>query len=571
MTVLPYFPGLQEDELLYGAVARYHREAAWSGWSATLEVLFGRRHVAASYDLPGHVGALAERLRPGHVPTLDALADGATLLAYLTAATDPDRREAARRAVVSGGGASHLSLGLASSPVPRLRRLRFCPECRDEAVRQEGVQWWRRRHQLPGSLICVHHRNPLLESVVDLAGLRRHEFLAADRRSCPSVAVRPFPGDTVAAPLLLAIATAEAEVLDTGLLPRQGRDVREGLASAGLFRSGGRVDQRALMERIVRHYAPAARWLPCALSAPALASWVPTLTRGARGARHPLFHVVLSVFLDAQEPRRDAASLPFGSGPWPCLNPLPVHEVAPARVALSTRTSRGRLHGRFSCSCGYVYSRGLSNADTTTPPRYVAFGPTLEPELRRLVDAGVSLRAVARALGIDPSTVILEARRAGVKVPWDNARRRARRRRGRARRTPQARRGEWSRGDARRDWAALDVETLARFTRARSVLLAATPPSRVTVSALERQAKVRVGWLRPRRPRLPLTTAMVDRAVESTAAFKARRATFAISTAEAAPVAWRIMRAAGLTGADLPMIEALIAAGVPIVALSGSA
>jgi hypothetical protein len=50
---------------------------------------------------------------------------------------------------------------------------------------------------------------------------------------------------------------------------------------------------------------------------------------------------------------------PFGSGPWPCLNPAAPHykEEVITDLKLSNRSKPTNPLGIFKCNCGYTYTR----------------------------------------------------------------------------------------------------------------------------------------------------------------------------------------------------------------------
>jgi hypothetical protein len=327
------------------------------------------------------------------------------------------------------------------------------------------------------------------------------------------------------------------------------------LASVGLMRSTRRVNQASACDRVNAFLAPALPYLPEALSPAEVARWLPPLLRRPRKAAHPLFHAVLQSFIASQPEQHGKVTQPFGAGPWTCRNPLADHHGKPVVDKLSTYRSKGATVGRFQCSCGYIYTQGLSPEGVLSPIRYVDFGPMLEPRIRALVEAGASLRSTARELGLDPKTVVAEARRLGVEVPWMSS---VGERRAPAFLKPLVSRATRTRRAiqpaARRDWNSIDDATLARLRDAAASIMAATPPERVTIASLDRLLGKR-GWLRRNRQRLPRAMEFVRGAVESTASYRRRRAIHVIRASSETPVPWQIMRAAGLTGRDLPMIR----------------
>jgi len=77
--------------------------------------------------------------------------------------------------------------------------------------------------------------------------------------------------------------------------------------------------------------------------------------------------------------------------------------------------------GTFKCSCGFVYSR--SGPDMTEDARHKigrikAFGSIWEARLKELVEENLTMREVARLLGVDPNTVKKYARKLGLATYW---------------------------------------------------------------------------------------------------------------------------------------------------------
>lgn len=216
---------------------------------------------------------------------------------------------------------------------------------------------------------------------------------------------------------------------------------------------------------------------------------------------------------------------PFGAGPWPCINPLANHRLRTPIKTLTQHRNRGNRVGVFSCTCGYVYTRCLdSQTGALGLPRFLHYGPLLEPALRQLVMAGTGLREIGRSLRLDPKTVVRLASELGVAVSW-----KPRPFDERPRALPKvvaqsamplqhaspavsATRSRSSR--TRRDWPEIDRAWAAKLSTWVGTVRAETPPVRITVAELERRANRR-GWLLKRRHRLPKTMAFLDQAVET--------------------------------------------------------
>lgn len=533
--MLPYFPAPFPDELLYSVIARYHRHVCSPGPKATLEDLFGNRSVRASADLQGHLGALADRLPQGIDLDAERIARRHTLLPYYTAFQPPGVAAAEMAAMVSGTtDGLHLRLGIATSTVQTITVLRFCPSCHAEAVAVRGERCWRRAHQLPGVLVCPDHGVPLLHSTVDPRTAGQHAFVAAIDENCRATEPPPWATDPIRMALLGRIAWASARLLEA---PYPGRTiaetqaaVRASIAAAGLARPSGRPDGRRLEALRATVLAPLRDLLPEASSD----DWLLVLIRRHRSAVHPLHHVLLGVLLEA-------------AGPGDRRPPGPVRR------------------------------------------RFLADEPAFAARLTALVAEGGGLRATARALGVDPRTVLLHAARLGLAVPWKmlprepvqrdhmdgNAIRErwlcmlaeepgigvtALRRRLAAEYMWLYRHDrDWLRDHQpapaprdvpgpRVDWVAVDSRLAADITAAAAELKAVDPPVRVTLATLERAVN-KPRWISSRKRRLPRTMAAIEAVSESVEAFRMRRLAWAEATlgAEDRDIArWRIQRLAGL-------------------------
>ncbi|MBI5922893.1 MAG: TniQ family protein [Betaproteobacteria bacterium] len=82
--MLAYFPAPYRDELLYSVLARYCRHVGSPATKQALLALFGNGRVIASFDLPGHLDALAERIPAKCGLSVDRMIDELTLYPYFS-------------------------------------------------------------------------------------------------------------------------------------------------------------------------------------------------------------------------------------------------------------------------------------------------------------------------------------------------------------------------------------------------------------------------------------------------------------------------------------------------------
>jgi hypothetical protein len=598
--MLSYFPQFYPDELLYSALARYHRHVASASPKRTAEELFGRPTVIAAADLQGGLGALCERIPPLRGLTPEVLAREYTLYPYYTAFEPASLAEDVLRSLVHGTSEGvHLRLGIAASTVSPPAHLRYCLVCRAEMLKSCGELYWRRDHQLAGVLVCPEHGSPLADSIVRLDMANRHEFLAAHEANCSAAACVPsWASDPRAVELLRQIAISSAALL---IAPRLSGNLAEEYrraASERGFGKGGRIAQGRLAKAYAATMGPVTSLLLGA-DPNCGSDWLAAMTRKHRKAFHPLRHILFRLFLEKQELQRRPS--PFGKGPWPCLNPLAGHYGRRVINQTQVHHDRGRAIGRFACACGYVYALAEGEG---SKPRILKLGALFEELLRRQAADGAGLRATARALGVDvdPHTVRLHAARLGLDVPWKAPKPR----KANSACDQDAIRGRWlaaqvqqpnlprkrlasllaaehawlyrndrewldvnspprrgsSPSNKRPDWLAIDGSLAADLREAAYWLKGEKPPQRVTLAALERRLG-RPGWIGKRKGKLQRTVAALKQAVETLDGFRLRRVSWAVSELERLGLptqAWRARRLAGLPVKVSNSVEAALLA-----------
>ncbi len=113
--------------------------------------------------------------------------------------------------------------------------------------------------------------------------------------------------------------------------------------------------------------------------------------------------------------------LPFGSGPWPCLNSANEHLgqrlITSVELSMTTRRHRRVPLGTFRCACGFAYSRigsDRSELDHYHIDNYVSFGNEWDNRVRDLFNAGEPVSSIAASLDIDKKTLASQLVRLGL-------------------------------------------------------------------------------------------------------------------------------------------------------------
>lgn len=130
------------------------------------------------------------------------------------------------------------------------------------------------------------------------------------------------------------------------------------------------------------------------------------LTNYLRSSVHPFRHLLLLYFFDQDidsflEIKEDDG--PFGRGPWPCLNKAAKHykDLVISEVEINTRDKV--LIGKFSCSCGFEYTRvgpDKSEDDKWSKSRITAYGKVWGEKFEKLVSLNVSREKIALELDV---------------------------------------------------------------------------------------------------------------------------------------------------------------------------
>ena len=190
----------------------------------------------------------------------------------------------------------------------------------------------------------------------------------------------------------------------------------------------GRVENNALLSRFNGTFShELLSLLHCEIDERVQENWLLRLVRASGHAQHTLHHLLLIHCLGHSAETFFSISSdwrPFGVVPWPCLNPECRHyqqlHIMECQVKHSQYV-KGKPIGTFSCTCGFTYTR--TGPDTSTDDLFrlskvKSFGHVWENRLRALwEDETVSLRGIAKQLGVDPLTVKRHATRIGLTFP----------------------------------------------------------------------------------------------------------------------------------------------------------
>jgi hypothetical protein len=548
--LLAYFPKLYEDELLYSGIARYHKHSGNRTQKQTIKDLFGDRLVCATVDLPSHLEQLSRRIRSGY--TTEQLIENHTLFPYYTYFMHPKRREEVKTLMAMGAteGVVHTSLGLIASHVKTPDYLRYCPVCLEEE-RARKEPYWHRSHQLPGVVFCPIHKKLLNQSNI-LFSTRDHKFAFV-----PLTEFEPGKTQTITIKSdwidhLLFITEQSARLL-TGKTGKVLPNYRGNLIEKHYLTVGGKVRFDRLIDDVHAFYGEdLLQFLNCGINPGGYDTWLHKLIRGEDGVNQPLRHLLLLRYFGHQVgvTFHESKYIPFGNGPWPCLNKAADHYRSNVvEKCVITRCSKTKLPvGTFYCVCGFVYSR--RGPDKIAEDRYRIgrikdFGAVWQEKLIELNRGGLSLRAKAALQGVDPTTVkkqSLTFSKEKASVTHKNTIV--------ADRT--VRHSGTKSKSQRVNWKLRDELILVEANEAVRKLRKSDKPHRITLSSISRHMPtygLSLKILKQDVVKLPKTRKFLQSALESTTEFQIRRLEWAaikLREEEYKIMDWKLLRLAGL-------------------------
>ena len=432
--MIRFLPTPYPDELLWSVFARAARRLRAPSHAATAKILTGSRNAIAVVDLPTGLEKLCAQLGAEHGKLdADQLIARHTLLpiyAPFLSESSLDQIRADMRGD-ERGAAIHCETGIMASRVQMPTHLRLCPVCHEQDIHLYGESYWRRTHQVAGVEVCPHHAVFLECTSVTYTGRKaRHAYFPMRFRD-PSLPIRHLDPKNSEHSLLLRLAEDFYWLLDRNHLWAQKRKLKqtylEHLAERGLAVHGGRLRLNAIHKEFYNRYSiDSLKLLQCGPSLDGRLRWILRLLRSRQATQAPIHHLVLIHFLG-----KDAANLfygmnnfgIFGTPSWPCLNPVCLqygHEIiAYHEIGYD---EKGVPIGTFRCSdCGYTYvRRGPDRAKLASKrPAWIKdYGACWEDALRSCwSNQRISLRAMARKLGVDPLTAKRAAARLNLPFP----------------------------------------------------------------------------------------------------------------------------------------------------------
>ncbi|CAM3068602.1 TnsD family Tn7-like transposition protein [Paenibacillus sediminis] len=405
------------DEILVSIIARYKFQNHTS-MKQMVRKVYDLKHKKTSLDLPTNIRSILDVL-----PSTDEeILLNNTLFPLYKSFLSSSQVIAIRDQMLNGpGGAVHSKAGLLASVVKLNDSLRLCPSCLVEDFHNHGEAYWHREHQLPGHLYCRIHKCRLLTQCW-ICNESLSSNCSKEISICPTFCKygHDLTSQIIACnnEMTLKVTEGITDLFNAALGDRIPIDLRDKyllrLTQMNLCTVKGRIKQQEVCSKFISLFSKDVLKDLGVRVPTGPNNWLATILRKPRHSFHPLLHVLVIEFLwGGISAISHNHLLPFGIGPWPCLNKIADHyKKDTIKTVMITRCSKTKkVVGSFKCDvCGFQYSRRGPNhsaEDTYSYGRIKDFGHYWKEKADELLKKGGSIRSISRVLKVDSATVNL--------------------------------------------------------------------------------------------------------------------------------------------------------------------
>ena len=167
--MLSYFPEMYPDEILYSAIARYHKYSGNPHICHTINDLFRNKSDSSSVILPAHLKYFSEQEEFFGVSFEDLLYQRTLFPFYALFQSDQFIQNVIRWTKEESGETEFDKYGIWRKSAKTPAHLRYCPVCLKEDSNKYGETYWHRQHQIFGVSVCSTHKTVLLDSNIPYA------------------------------------------------------------------------------------------------------------------------------------------------------------------------------------------------------------------------------------------------------------------------------------------------------------------------------------------------------------------------------------------------------------------
>lgn len=414
INLLPFFTDPYPDELIYSAISRFHFYSGNTSFVETLEELFQSRSLVPSIEFGSHFSTLVQNLGSNY--SVESLLAQNTIYPYFAPFITIERQKKLFEDVSTNGQGIHGRLGISGGKISRKQGLFYCSKCANNDINIFGEPYVHREHQLQGIDYCPHHELTLKMYPVDYREFSRNGYIRFDRRQMDLSELQEIESCEFKE-VQVKLAKMAYRLLQIPInqfsIEKVFKKYRTLLRENNWLMTNTRLKREELFKAFISKF-PQGFLEKCESLATINGQnqWLQImLTNYLRSSVHPFRHLLLLYFFDQDidsflEIKEDDG--PFGRGPWPCLNKAAKHykDLVISEVEINTRDKV--LIGKFSCSCGFEYTRvgpDKSEDDKWSKSRITAYGKVWEEKFEKLVSLNVSREKIALELDVSLKTI----------------------------------------------------------------------------------------------------------------------------------------------------------------------
>lgn len=323
----------------------------------------------------------------------------------------------------------HSTSGITASNISRKEFFMHCEKCCKDDIEKYGETFWHRTHQLPGVFICYKHDIPLFSTNVSTKSPNQHEYINASYESVIRDGIKININEKDV-PHLMLISKLSYQLLHGNFQQNKNTHLqnfyKKCLKEEGLCSPSGYVQREKVYNLFRTTFSNSLLEMIQSEVNLEGTNWLTMIFQKHRKSFHPLRHLLIIILFGKELNRYFYGKenyVPFGIGPWYCLNPVCPNYLTPVITDLKINSCHDtkRPVGTFTCNCGFVYSR--RGPDTCLEDKYklgriLKYGTIWNSTLEQMISEGRTLTSISEKLKCDPLTVKRKAVQLNIPIKW---------------------------------------------------------------------------------------------------------------------------------------------------------
>jgi len=382
MRRLLYFPEGYPDEDFRSIIYRYH---LWSGNPEIKESKEELFNVASERigHVPRNLATLINKSPYGTKILVEAILKH-TWYPLFKPFISKERLSVVNDDIMNGASAKSNFVGklMTQRILPILaNEIKYCPICIKEDEKQFGQCYVHLTHQLVFMDICVKHNIKLWDkcpnckkkyanqrqvvyTVMSCCAIRNEKIEETDEIIFKKMLLSEF-----------IYFKNNVNIMNNDTLYHK---IWILLGRNGYINKSGLINRSSLIEDFKRYYKiEILKAVGFEIDLVFNQNNLPRLLQQENMVRHILFYILLIIFLAGsirnfiEDTEGYSNILPFGSGPWPCYNPICTGFKCKPIVKCERKKDGNKFIGWFKCPlCGFIYTRKWKNDDDNSNQNY---------------------------------------------------------------------------------------------------------------------------------------------------------------------------------------------------------